>query len=159
MDELLEILQGNALTPPAEIARMLGVGEDEIRRRIADYEQRQVILGYKAVIDEDRLDLDEVKAVIEVKVQPEREGGFDRIASRISKFAEVRSLYLVSGAFDLLLVVEGKTLKEVARFVSETLAPIEGVTATVTHFMLKTYKFEGVLMRGYESDERLAISP
>ena len=159
MDQLLKILSDNALPPAADIARMLGISAEEVRQKIDDYEKRKVILGYKAVIDEDKLNLDRVKAVIEVKVQPEREGGFDRLASRIGKFPEVRSMFLASGTFDFLLFVEGANLREVASFVSETVSTIEGVTATATHFMLKTYKFEGVLMKGQDSNERLSIAP
>jgi len=103
--------------------------------------------------------LDNVTAVIEVKVTPQREGGFDNIARRISRFPEVRSAYLMSGTYDLLLFVEGRTLREVAGFVSERLSPLEGVLSTSTHFMLKTYKRLGVLMQSESSDERLTVSP
>ena len=111
------------------------------------------------ILDEDKLDLDTVTAVIEVKVTPQREGGFNSIAQRISKFPEVRSAYLMSGAYDLLLFVEGRNLREVATFVSEHLSPLEGVLSTSTHFMLKTYKRLGVLMQQDSSDERLSVSP
>jgi len=110
-------------------------------------------------LNEDRLDQGKVTAVIEVKVTPQREGGFDTIARRISGFPEVRSAYLMSGAYDLLLFVEGRSLREVAGFVSERLAPLEGVISTSTHFMLKTYKRFGVLMQQERSDERLTVSP
>jgi DNA-binding Lrp family transcriptional regulator len=111
------------------------------------------------VVDEDQLDLDMVTAVIEVNVAPEREGGFNDIAKRLSKFPGVKSTYLMSGRFDLMLFVSGKNLKEVASFVSEKLATIEGVTSTATHFMLKTYKQNGVLMEKEDEYERLKISP
>jgi DNA-binding Lrp family transcriptional regulator len=159
MDELLKILQTNALESRANIARMLDVTPEEIDRRIADYEKRGVIRGYQAILNEDQLDLDSVTAVIEVKVAPQREGGFDNIAQRISRFPEVRSAYLMSGTYDLLLFVEGRTLREVAGFVSERLSPLEGVLSTSTHFMLKTYKRFGVLMQPETSDERLTVSP
>jgi DNA-binding Lrp family transcriptional regulator len=159
MDELLKILQTNALESRANIARMLDVTPEEIDRRIADYEKRGVIRGYQAILNEDRLDLDSVTAVIEVKVAPQREGGFDNIAQRVSRFPEVRSAYLMSGTYDLLLFVEGRTLREVAGFVSERLSPLEGVLSTSTHFMLKTYKRFGVLMQPETSDERLTVSP
>jgi DNA-binding Lrp family transcriptional regulator len=110
-------------------------------------------------LNEDRLDLDKVTAVIEVKVTPQREGGFDTIANRVSRFPEVVSAYLMSGTYDLLLFVEGRTLREVAAFVSERLSPLEGVLSTSTHFMLKTYKRFGVLMHQESSDERLSITP
>lgn len=159
MDELLKILQTNALASHEDIARMLGVPAAEVARRISDYEKRGVIRGYEAILNEDELDLDKVTAVIEVKVTPQREGGFDTIAHRVSRFPEVRSAYLMSGTYDLLLFVEGRTLREVAGFVSERLSPLEGVLSTSTHFMLKTYKRFGVLMHEETSDERLSVSP
>jgi DNA-binding Lrp family transcriptional regulator len=159
MDELLKILQANALEPRESIGRMLNLPAAAVAERIADYEKRGVIRGYQAILNEDRLDLDKVTAVIEVKVAPQREGGFDTIADRLSRFPEVRSAYLMSGAYDLLLFVEGRNLREVAAFVSERLAPLEGVLSTSTHFMLKTYKRFGVLMRQDQSDERLAVTP
>ncbi len=159
MDELLRILQANALESPDNIARMLNLPVAEVTQRIRDYEKSGVIRGYQAILNEDRLDLDKVTAVIEVKVAPQREGGFDTIAERISRFPEVRSAYLMSGTYDLLLFVEGGTLREVAGFVSERLSPLEGVLSTSTHFMLKTYKRFGVLMHQPTSDERLTVSP
>lgn len=159
MDELLKILQSNALESPEDIGRMLGLAAEEVRARIADYEKRGVIRGYQAILNEDQLELEKVTAVIEVKVTPQRQGGFDTIAHRISRFPEVGSAYLMSGAYDLLLFVEGRTLREVAAFVSERLSPLEGVLSTSTHFMLKTYKRFGVLMHQESSDERLSVSP
>lgn len=159
MDELLKILEGNALESHDTIARLLGIPVEEVARRIAEYERCGVIRGYQALLDEDQLDLDKVTAVIEVRITPEREGGFNRIAERISRFPEVRSAYLMSGAYDLLLFVEGRNLREVAQFVSERLSPLEGVLSTSTHFMLKTYKRLGVLMHPESPDERLSVSP
>jgi DNA-binding Lrp family transcriptional regulator len=159
MDELLKILQANALEPRENIARMLELPVQEVNQRVADYEKRGVIRGYQAILNEDQLGLDKVTAVIEVKVTPQREGGFDSIADRISRFPEVRSAYLMSGTYDLLLFVEGRNLREVAGFVSERLAALEGVLSTSTHFMLKTYKRFGVLMHHEHSDERLTITP
>jgi DNA-binding Lrp family transcriptional regulator len=159
MDELLKILQSNALESHEAIARMLGLPAEEVSRRIADYEKRGIIRGYQAILNEDQLDLDKVTAVSEVKVTPQREGGFDTIAERIGRFPEVSSAYLMSGAYDLLLFVEGRTLREVAAFVSERLSPLQGVLSTSTHFMLKTYKRFGVLMHQPGPDERLSVSP
>ena len=159
MDELLRILQTNALESREDIARMLGVPAAEVSQRIADYEKRGVIRGYQAILNEDQLDLEKVTAVIEVKVTPQRQGGFDTIAERIGRFPEVSSAYLMSGTYDLLLFVEGRTLREVAAFVSERLSPLEGVLSTSTHFMLKTYKRFGVLMHQPSSDERLTVTP
>ena len=159
MDELLKLLRTNALESPENLARLLGLTAAEVKARIDDYEKRGVIRGYQAILDEDQLDLDKVTAVIEVKVTPQREGGFDTIAQRISRFPEVSSAYLMSGTYDLLLFVEGRTLREVASFVSERLSPLEGVLSTSTHFMLKTYKRLGVLMQEENCDERLSVSP
>jgi DNA-binding Lrp family transcriptional regulator len=159
MEELLKILQTRANEPHDNIARMLNVPVDEVNRRIADYEKDGVIRGYQAVLNEDKLDLDTVTAVIEVKVAPQREGGFNTIAERIARFPEVRSTYLMSGTYDLLLFVEGRNLRHVASFVSERLSPLDGVISTSTHFMLKTYKRFGVLMQNESSDERLSVSP
>jgi DNA-binding Lrp family transcriptional regulator len=159
MDELLKILQANALEPRENIARMLGLSTEEVERRVADYEKAGVIRGYRAILNEDSLGLDKVTAVIEVKVTPQREGGFDTIAQRISRFPEVHAAFLMSGTYDLLLFIEGKSLREVASFVSERLSPLEGVLSTSTHFMLKTYKRLGVLMTEEKSDERLTVTP
>jgi DNA-binding Lrp family transcriptional regulator len=159
MDELLKLLQTNALESPENLARMLGITTAEVSARIQEYEKRGVIRGYQAILNEDELGLDNVTAVIEVKVTPQREGGFDTIAQRISRFPEVNSAYLMSGTYDLLLFVRGRTLREVASFVSERLSPLEGVLSTSTHFMLKTYKRLGVLMQQEASDERLSVSP
>ena len=144
---------------PTDLAKMLDISPQEVERRVKQYESDKIILGYKAVINDDKVDTDLVKAVIEVKVQPEREGGFNRIASRLAKFDEVTSLFLMSGGYDLLIFVEGRSLREVAQFVAEKLATLEGVTSTATHFMLKTYKEQGVLMDMSEEFERLKISP
>ena len=159
MDELLKLLKKNALETPENLAKMLNLSADEVRAKIADYENRGIIRGYQAVVNEDQLSTSRVTAVIEVKVTPEREGGFNAVAERISKFSEVQSLYLMSGAFDLLLFVSGKDLKEVAFFVSDKLATIKGVISTATHFMLKTYKSNGVLMESREVHERLKVTP
>ncbi|HMO51934.1 MAG TPA: Lrp/AsnC family transcriptional regulator [Kiritimatiellia bacterium] len=159
MDELLKLLKKNALESPENLARMLNLSVEQVKAKIEDYEKAGVIRGYQAVVNHDQLDLNLVTAVIEVKVTPEREGGFNHIAERISKFNEVQSLYLMSGAFDLLLFVSGQTLKEVAFFVSDKLATIPGVLSTATHFMLKTYKDHGVLMESQDEYERLKVSP
>src|SRR2546428_9158026 len=159
MDPLLKLLEEHALRSPDDLAKMLNLSCEEVQRRIKQYEDDKVILGYKAVINDDKLDSDLVKAVIEVRIQPEREGGIDRIASRIAKFDEVTSLFLMSGGYDLLIFVEGRSLREVAQFVAEKLATLPGVNSTATHFMLRTYKEQGVLMEGGEEFERLKVSP
>ena len=148
MDELLKLLRDDASLTPNQIAARLNRDEAEIDSRIKLMEEDGVILGYRTVINENKLEVDLVRAVIEVKITPEREGGFDRLASRIARFDEVRSCYLMSGGYDLMVVVEGSDLKAVSSFVSEKLATIQGVISTVTHFMLKPYKEQGVLMGG-----------
>ena len=159
MDPLLQLLEEHALRTPEDLAKMLDLAPAEVKRRIKQYEDDKIILGYKAVINDDKVDSDLVKAVIEVRIQPEREGGFDRIAKRIAKFDEVTSLFLMSGGYDLLIFVEGRSLRKVAQFVAEKLATLPGVNSTGTHFMLRTYKEQGVLMEGAEEFERLKISP
>ena len=138
---------------------MLDQPEAEVAAKIKGYEKDQIILGYRTVLNEEKLGVDVVRAVIEVKITPERGGGFDRLAERIAKYSEVHSCYLMSGGYDLLVVVEGKTLREVATFVSEKLATIQGVLSTATHFMLKPYKEQGVLMAREHNEERLAVTP
>ena len=159
MDEILNILRKSARTSVEDIARMTRSTPVAVAAKIAEYEQAGTIRGYRTLLNEDHLQEDSVTAVIEVKVQPEREGGFDRIARRISGFPEVVNLHLMSGKYDLLLFVEGKNLREVAQFVSERLATLDGVLSTGTHFMLKTYKQDGVLMDGERADDRLQVSP
>jgi len=159
MDELLKLLKKDARYSPSELAKMLDTSEDDVLRRIDDYEKQGIIRGYQAVLNEDILELDRVRAVIEVKMKPERGEGYDNTASLISRFPEVDSLFLVSGAFDLLVFVKGRSLQEVAAFVNERLATLDGVTSTATHFTLKTYKDRGVLMYMEDKHERLQVSP
>jgi DNA-binding Lrp family transcriptional regulator len=159
-DPLLLLLRRKARYSHEELAEELSLNVDEVKERIAKWEEKGTILGYQAVVDPERLEEEGVAAFIEVKLTPERGGGFDRLARRIAKFEQVVSCYLASGGYDLLLVVEGADLREVARFVSEKLSTMEGVLSTSTHFRLKTYKENGFLfdLDGEES-ERLAVSP
>ena len=159
MDELLKLLKQNALESPKNLAKMLGTSEADVKNRIEQYEKQGIIRGHQAIVNEDQLEIEGVEAVIEIRITPEREGGYDRIARRISKFPEVVSLFLMSGGYDLLAFVKGGTLKETAYFVSDKLATIDGVVSTSTHFMLKTYKDQGVLMHTDEEHERLKVSP
>jgi DNA-binding Lrp family transcriptional regulator len=159
MDPLLKLLRENASLKTADLARMLSKPETEIAAQIKAYETGQVILGYRTILNEERLGLQTVRALIEVKITPERGGGFDRLAERIAKYDEVLSCYLMSGGYDLLVVVEGENLREVASFVSQKLATIQGVVSTATHFMLKPYKEQRVLMTRDQQDQRLAIAP
>ena len=159
MDALLKLLHENAALKPAQMASMLNLKEAEVLARIKAYEDDQVILGYRAVLNEEKLDREAVRAVIEVKITPERGGGFDRLAERIAKYSEVQSCYLMSGGYDLLVVVEGRNLREVATFVSEKLATIQGILSTATHFLLRPYKEQGILMKREQNEERLAVTP
>src|SRR2546426_7573481 len=159
MDSLLKLLRENAAVKPAQLAVMLKLPEAEVLAKIKEHEANHIILGYRAILNEEKLGVETVRAVIEVKITPERGGGFDRLAERIAKYSEVSSCYLMSGGYDLLVVIEGKNLREVASFVSEKLATIQGVISTATHFMLKPYKEQGVLMSHEENEERLAVTP
>ena len=138
---------------------MLNLPEAEVAAKIKAYEADQVILAYRTILNEEKLGVESVRAVIEVKITPERGGGFDRLAERIAKYSEVNSCYLMSGGYDLMVVLEGKSLREIATFVSEKLATIQGVISTATHFMLKPYKVQGVLMKQEVNEGRLAVSP
>lgn len=159
MDPLLKLLRENAALKPSQLAGLLNMTEAEVTARIKAYEAERVILGYQAVLNEEKLGVDLVRAVIEVKITPERGGGFDRLAERIAKYREVISCYLMSGSYDLLVLVEGNSLREVATFVSEKLATIQGVLSTATHFMLKVYKEQGVLISPERHEERLEVTP
>ena len=159
MEPLLKLIRENAAWKPAELGAMLQLSEDEVVARIKKYEAEHLILGYRAILNEEKLGIDVVRAVIEVKITPERGGGFDRLAERIAKYSEVQSCYLMSGGYDLLVVVQGTNLREVATFVSEKLATVQGVISTATHFMLKPYKEQGVLMKIETNEERLAVAP
>jgi DNA-binding Lrp family transcriptional regulator len=159
MDALLKLLQNNAAFTPARLAAMLNLSEGEVTARIKAYEAEQVILGYRTILNEEKLGVETVRAVIEVRITPEREGGFDRIAERIAKYDEVRACYLMSGSYDLLVEVDGTDLRQVAMFVSQKLATIQGVLSTATHFILKPYKEQGVLTKRERHEERLAVAP
>lgn len=158
-DPLLKVLKQNARESDEVIAKELGTTPEDVAKRIADYEKQGVIRGFQAVLNTDRLDDKTVHAVIELRIRPEREGGFDSLARRICRFSQVESLYLMSGSYDLLLFVKGESLQEVANFVSARLATLDGVLGTATHFMLKTYKDSGVLMEGNGYDDRLQVCP
>jgi DNA-binding Lrp family transcriptional regulator len=159
MNTLLNLLEENALATPEVLAAQLKLTPAEVRSQIKQLERDRVILAYKALVDDERAGRTGVKAVIEVKITPERQGGFDRLANRIAQYSEVQSCFLMSGGFDLLIFIEGNTLQEVAGFVSEKLSTLPGVLSTATHFNLKTYKIQGVLREAVVHDERLAVSP
>jgi len=159
MKELLEILESNARVSTAELASMLHRTEDEIKEQIALLEQEKIILSYNTLINWERFGEDSVTAIIEINLTPQREVGFDALAERICRFEEVRGVYLMSGNFDLLVTVQGKSLKEISNFVATRLSTIEGVTQTRSHFMLKEYKKDGIILENEEQDRRLVVVP
>ncbi|MFA5270956.1 MAG: Lrp/AsnC family transcriptional regulator [Candidatus Omnitrophota bacterium] len=159
MEEILEILEGNARVSAEEIAKLTGKNKKDIEKTIKEYEKKGVIVKYKTVINKAKLKTPNgVIALIEVRITPQKDVGFDAVAERIYKFPEVRSCYLLSGTYDLLLTVEGKDINTVASFVSEKLAPLSSIKGAVTHFMLKKYKEDGVILAQKEKNERLAIT-
>lgn len=156
MEQLLELLQDEAKLSTAQLATMLGEREENVKKAIAKYEKEGVIKGYQALINWERTDLNRATALIELRVTPQKDTGFDEIANRILGFPEVESCYLMSGGYDLAVVVTGKTMSDIAMFVSRRLAPIGGVLSTATHFVLTKYKDGGVVFNSdYEEiDER-----
>lgn len=159
MRDILKILEQDARTPPARIAALTGLDEETVCRQIAEWERTGVIRRYKTVIDWERYGEEKVYAFIDVAVSPERGAGFDDVAQRIYRFPEVRSVYLVSGAHDLRVLVEGMNIKEIANFVAEKLATIDRVNATNTHFLLKRYKDDGDVFAEMDADHRLMVAP
>ncbi|MFA6848985.1 MAG: Lrp/AsnC family transcriptional regulator [Selenomonadaceae bacterium] len=159
MRELLELLEHDARRPVSELASMLHRSEYEVDQQIQQLEKDKVILNYSTLINWEKFGDDTVTSIIEVNVTPQREVGFDAIAERIYRFDEVRTVYLMSGSFDLLVIIEGKSLRDVANFVAMRLSTIEGVTTTRSHFMLKPYKKDGVIINDKERDHRLVVSP
>lgn len=153
MKKLLQLLEDDCTLTHAQLAAMTDTTEAEVAAAIAKYEEENLILGYKAIVDWDRTDRESVTALIEVKVTPQRGEGFDRVAERIYQYDEVESVYLMSGAFDLTVIISGRTLKEVALFVGQKLAPLEDVTGTATHFILKKYKEKHLIFRKQEPQE------
>ena len=159
MNEILEILSENARATPAEIAALLGMPEDEVTRRIKSLEDSGIIRKYVTLIDWEKLDEDTVFAVLELKVALQRKTGYDAVAERIARFSEVESVRLISGDYDLHAVVKGKSMKDVAYFVAEKIAPLEGVQSTCTHFILKSYKEHGVILTERPKPKRLVVTP
>ena len=155
--DILAILQEDGRYTPAKIAVMLDKSEEEVASAIAALEARGVIVKYTAIVNDERLSDDIVQARIEVKVSPQKTSGFDAIAEEIYRFDEVKSCYLMSGGYDLAVFIEGKNLREVARFVSERLSTLDEVQSTATHFILKKYKIEGTIT-DTEDDNRIRIS-
>ena len=159
MDPLIQLLRQHARTPISDLARELNLTEAVVTDRLAQLEADGVVLGYQAVLDPQKALGSTVTAVVEVKITPERGGGFDRLASRIAKFSEVQSCYLMSGGYDLLVILEGSSLQDIATFIAEKLSTIKGVISTATRFRLKTYKENGVSLTREVKAERLAVTP
>ncbi len=159
MSDLLAMIQETGDPNPASLAKLLGRSVDEIEGELQTLKDNGSLLGWVPLVHPSKTDGDQVRAVIEVKISPEREGGFDRLAHRISKFEEVEACHLMSGAYDLLVIVRGKNLHTVASFVSERLATIEGVLSTATHFLLRPYKEHGhLLCKDGDNSEKPAVS-
>ncbi len=159
MEEILNILdkeKGNVSR--AKIAQMLGMEEKEFADKIEKMEKENVIVGYKTIVNWDKTDKDVVVALIELRITPQRGEGFDKVAERIYKYPQVKSLYLMSGAYDLAVTIEGKSMKEVALFVAQKLAPMDSIISTATHFVLKKYKEEGIVFEDDEKDTRQVIT-
>ena len=154
MTKLLQLLEEDCTLTHVQLAAMADMTVEEVKAAIKKYEEDKVILGYQAIVDWNTTDREDVTALIEVKVIPQREEGFDRIAERIYQYDEVEAVYLMSGAFDFTVIISGRTLREVASFVSDRLAPLEGVTSTATHFILKKYKEKHLIFEKQAPGER-----
>lgn len=153
MEKLLQLLESDCSLSTKQLAALVGTSEEKVKEDVAQYERDRVILGYKAVIDWDAVNREDVTALIEVKVEPQRGNGFDRVAERIFQYEEVESCYLMSGDFDMCVILSGKTLREVALFVSQKLSAIDEVKATATHFILKKYKENHLIFAKQEKQE------
>ncbi len=158
-EKILSAIDKNSKLSAADLAIMLGSKEEEVRTTIKELEDEHVICGYPTLINWDKVKRERVTALIEVKVTPQRGLGFDKIAERIYQFDEVQSVYLMSGGFDLTVIIEGKTMREVANFVAAKLAPMDAIQSTATHFVLKKYKEHGLPLVQIKQDERMLISP
>jgi DNA-binding Lrp family transcriptional regulator len=158
-EQILTFLEKNSRIDLQELAVMLGSSEEVIANEVAQMEQEQVICGYHTLIDWEKTSSDKVTALIEVRVTPQRGQGFDSIAERIYNYPEVQSVYLISGGFDLMVILQGKTLREVSTFVSDKLSTMDTVLSTATHFVLKKYKDHGTIMGKKTKDERMLVTP
>lgn len=157
--QILKYIEKNSRVDLGELAILLGTDEVTVANEISAMEKEKIICGYHTLIDWDRAGEEMVTALIEVRVTPQRNQGFDRIAERIYNYPEVNAVYLISGAYDLLVTLEGKTLKEVSQFVSEKLSPVEEVISTATHFILKKYKDHGTVLVKKSESERMLVTP
>lgn len=157
--EILKYIEKHSRVNLGELATLIGTEETEVANEMAEMEKEKIICGYHTLIDWDKAGVEMVTALIEVRVTPQRDRGFDRIAERIYNYPEVNAVYLISGSYDLLVTLEGKTLREVSRFVSEKLSPIDEVLSTATHFILKKYKDHGTIMVPRKESERMLVTP
>ena len=158
MNKILELLDKDSRLTADEISSMLGISKDEVESTIREFEEQKIILGYKTIIDWERADREVLTAIIELHIAPQHGQGFERVARRISQYDEVESVYLMSGGYDLCVIVRGKALKDVALFVAQKLAPLKEVTATATHFVLQKFKEQGVKFEeNTEGQERLTM--
>lgn len=158
-EQLLRIIERNSRIDLRELAIILGVEEIDVVNELAALENEGVICGYHTLIDWEKTSLEKVSALIEVRVTPQRGQGFDNIAERIYKYPEVNAVFLISGGFDLLITLEGKSIKEISSFVSDKLAPMESILSTATHFILKKYKDHGTVLTRKNEDQREKITP
>lgn len=158
-EKILAVIEKNSRIDLKDLAALLGENEAAVANEIADMEQENIICGYHTMINWDNTGEEKVVALIEVKVTPQRGMGFDKIAERIYQYSEVQSVYLMSGAFDFTVILEGKTMRQVAQFVSDKLSPMDSVLSTSTHFVLKKYKDHGTVMCKISEDERMLITP
>lgn len=156
---ILDILKNDARTPVSQIAVMLGKSQSEVSDTISRLERQRIIIKYPALINWEKVDMEQVEALIEVRITPMRDRGFDAVAEQIYRFDEVSSVYLMSGGYDLMVMLKARTLKQLALFVAEKLSTIEGVMSTATHFVLKKYKNEGVIIDETAEDDRLQVTP
>lgn len=158
-EKILAVIEKNSRIDLKDLAVMLGVPEAEVANEIAQMEKEQVICGYHTLINWDKTSNEKVTALIEVKVTPQRGLGFDKIAERMYNYPEVRAVYLMSGGFDFTVIIEEKSMKEVAQFVTDKLAPLEAIRGTATHFILKKYKDHGTVLAENNKDERMLVTP
>lgn len=158
-EEILRLIEKNSRIDIREIAIMLGTQEAQVANEIAEMEKENIICGYYTLIDWEKTSEERVTALIEVKVTPQRGSGFDEIAQRIYKYDEVKAVYLMSGGFDFTVIIEEKTMKEIAQFVSSRLSTLDSILNTATHFVLKKYKDYGMILAEKEKDERMLVTP
>ncbi len=158
-DRILKLIEKNSRIDLKEAAVMLGISEAEIANEISQMEKEKIICGYHTLINWEKTDNEKVSALIEVKVTPQRGNGFDKIAERIYKFDEVDAVYLMSGGFDFTVLIEGRTMKEVALFVANKLSTMDSIQSTATHFVLKKYKYNGTILEEDVKDERMIVTP